>query len=574
MLNGVRLSDVEYIRDMLKDTPDVDPDQVDGVIDMLKRDMQKRGNDEGSIRHAKHRVSFDETHAMDVPGVGRVSIADLYSNDAHGLTGRYIRTMSGAIGLARVGIKSDSDFARSLRESISSLGESGADADEIRTVRQYAEGLHKMILARPLDDAQFGGFAKLLKRSRDYAFARSMGRGGFSILPSLVRPWTNGYAKYALQNLPALGEIFSSRTDGQLNSPLMHELESFTGLGADSVSMSVFSRFDHDDTDRWGNAVEAAAHGLKVAGRATSFLGGMTPGLVFGKRLMATAILSRIVRNAFGEADLPESRLAMMGLDRPVLGRIADQLRQHAPAVEGNYGPIRSVNLASWTDLDARDAMLTGIWREASTLIHSENIGATGLWMNKPLGRLISQLRRFPLMAMHLQLARALNDRDFHALNDFMLTSSVAALSGWVQAQAMSKGMDAGQREAFLKDHASLPALLADALERNPYSGLVPQLIDSVASPITGHPVFDGRASGPNSGFQVPALSAATSLTQLMGEAMRNGSTPTRGEARSLVQALPLGNSIPMVWAANALSANLPKEERGSGHKGPWINAL
>lgn len=577
MMNGVRLSDVEYIRDMLRDTPDVDPGHVDGVIDMLKRDMQKRdmqkrGSDEGSLRHAKHRVQFDETHAIDVPELGRVRIADLFSQDAHALASRYARTMSGAIGLARVGIKSDSDFARSLRESLSSLGEAGVDRGEIETTRKYAEGAYKLILGRPLDNEGFGLAQQAVRTAKDYAFARSMGQGFFSIANNLIRPLSFGYAKHTMRYLPALKRMFSFRdANGELQDGLMRDIERYTGIGGDSVSMSVFNHYANEG--RLGKALDKAGHAMRVAGRATSHLGGMTPGLVFGQRMMAVGILDRIVRSAFGEADIPASRLAMMGLDRPMLDRIADQLRQHAPGIEGNGQRIRGVNWSQWQDLGARDAMLTAINREARTLIHGEDMASTGLWMNKSWGRLAIQLRRFPMMAMQKQLARALHDRELSSVFDLMLTGTTGALSEYAQAHLRSAFMNPEDREKYLAENASFGRLIAAGLQRNPYSGMVPQFVDALSSAITGHPVFDARASGLSGGvFGIPSVSAGESAWSAITGPLHNGGM-TQRSMRALIETLPLGNTLPLVWLTNAMASDLPKEQprEPDAHKGAWL---
>lgn len=64
------------------------------------------------------------------------------------------------------------------------------------------------------------------KALREYAFARSMGRSGLSIANNLIRPWTNGYARYTMKYMPALSEIFSRRdaATGELADPLARDI--------------------------------------------------------------------------------------------------------------------------------------------------------------------------------------------------------------------------------------------------------------------------------------------------------------------------------------------------------------
>lgn len=575
MLNGVRLSDVEYIREMLADTPDVDPAHVDGVINMLQRDMQKRGSDEGTLRMSKHRVQFDETHAIDVPDMGRVTMADLFSRDAHGLAHRYVRTMSGAIGLAKVGIRGDSDFRRSLNESLQSLDDAGADENEKKLVRAYAESGYKLILGRPLEANGFEPWMKVMRVLRQYAFARSMGKGFFSIASNLVRPWSYGYARYTSKYLPALRGIFTRDANADLNDELARDVERLSGLGGDSLSMSVFNHFSNTE-DGMGRALDKTSHLMNVAARGTSHIGGMTPGLVFGQRIAALGILDRIVRHSFGEADLPANRLAMMGLTPDLLTRIAQQVRENAPEIEGTGQKIRSLNLTSWSDLDARDALMVAVHREARTLIHGYDLAATAPWMNSTLGRLAVQLRNFPLQALSKQLLRGIHDRDMAHAYDFMATSAVAALSTWAEAHLYSMGMGEADKAKYMAEQTSPLRLVAAALQRNPYSSFLPQLVDTITSNLPGvdRPVFDQRASGLSGGgvAGIPSVAAGENAWTALTNPFKEGWT--KRSERAFMAALPLGNTLPMVALTNWMGEDLPESEpkqKSTGPKGPLL---
>jgi hypothetical protein len=301
----------------------------------------------------------------------------------------------------------------------------------------------------------------------------------------------------------------------------------------------------------------------------------MTPGLVFGQRLMALGIVDRLTRHALGEAaDLPESRIAMMGLNKSMLGRIGTQLRRHATSVEGSGQQIHSVNWASWTDLEARDAMLVAVHREARTLIHGHDLAATSLWMNEWWGRLASQLRSFPMMAMTKQLGRAIHDRDMGHVLDLMTTGTMGALSMYAQAHLKSIAMNPEDREEFLEKNASLGRLIAAGIQRNPYSGMIPQVTDAVSSLFTGHPVFDARATGLSGGLGgIPALDALQKPTSALATMLHHGSNLTKGQTRALESVLPLGNTMPLVWATNALADHFPKsvQTEPGAHKGAWL---
>jgi hypothetical protein len=576
MLNGIHLDDFEYIRGLLAEGTS-DTAAVDRVIDSLKAKAYASADGAGATRYAKFRVKFDETHSMNVRTpegeMSTVSVADMWNNDVGQVTERYVRTMSGHTAMARVGIRSEADFQQSLAESLSSLDEAGAPKEERDLVESYAQGGYKLITGRPLDNDKYGLFLKGMSVARDYAYTRSMNQAGFSIANNLIRPWTNGYAKYTAKYMPAMAQLFKRGADGELDHPLMKEIERFTGIGADSVNMHIWSQFEADSLT--GKALNAVGQKLKVAGRVTSHISGMTPGLVFGQRMMSLGILDRIVRHAHGETSIPTKRLGVMGLDEDMLGRIKSQLVDNAPETQVSGQKIRSVNFANWSDLEARDALLTAVHRETRILIHGDDIASTGLWMHKWWGQMAIQMRRFPMMAMSKQLGRAMHMRDMDTVMDFIMTGTVGAMSFAAQTELKSIGMADQDKQKFLDKNMSWGRIVAAGLQRNPYSGMVPQLVDTIASHTYGTPVFDARGSGMSTDLvsldSTPVLSALSNISSSIAapvqSTLNSDKRYTQREWKALMGSIPLGNALPMVWLTNAMAENFPKAQLPSGPK-------
>lgn len=102
---------------------------------------------------------------------------------------------------------------------------------------------------------------------------------------------------------------------------------------------------------------------------------------------------------------------------------------------------------------------------------------------------------------------------------------------------------------------------------------MAPQFIDALSSALTGHPVFDARASGLSGGvFGIPSVSAGESAWNAITGPLHNGGM-TQQSMRALMATLPLGNTMPMVWLTNAMASDLPKEQpkEPDAHKGAWL---
>lgn len=563
MMHGPSLDDLDYMQYVLRDSG-IDDADVHNVIAQL-RAKGKRADGEGSVKYTKRRVSFDETHSIETVDEDgkpiKVSIADLWDNHARTVTNRYIRTMAGATGLAKVGITSDSDFVKSIGEAKQAMADYEAPNSEAREIESYASGLYKLLLGRPIDNDTFGLAHQLNILGRSYAYTRSMNMAGFSIFNNLVRPWTNGYARYSVKYLPEVLSMFRRDDNGELKNSMMKAIEQYTGIGTDGIGEHWLYKSEADTPI--GEGMASSIHAMKVFGHITSEISGMTPGLTFGQRMMSKAVLERFIRVAQGRTTVSDAQLALSGLDRPMLNRIAEDLKGNIVEAKSPFTgtKIRSINFANMQDFDARDALFTAVNRMTRTFIHGDDIASTGLWMHKWWGKLAIQMRRFPMMAMSKQLGRGLHAHDLDTAMDFMTTGTLGAASMWAQVHLRALGMPEDQRQEYIDKNTGWGRLLAAGIQRNPYSAMFPQMIDSITDYAAGAPVFDARGSGLSTNLLggIPLADALSNLYRATHGPLTTGDF-TQGDARAVASMLPLGNALPVQWVTNALSENLPKK--------------
>lgn len=162
LMQGVKWDDVGFLRRFLGEAG-VGSDEVDDVVNKFAAlNAARERQTEGSFRNAKNRVQFDETFSLKFPDQqaareGRsgemieVKMSDLLENNVEALFGRYTRTVSGHIGLAKVGIKSRKDFEDSITAVEHSLG--SKDEDELKRVKKTADVAYKLITGQPIQDS-------------------------------------------------------------------------------------------------------------------------------------------------------------------------------------------------------------------------------------------------------------------------------------------------------------------------------------------------------------------------------------------------------------------------------------
>src|SRR5207342_1122881 len=141
LLQGVRWDDVGFLRRFLTEAGE-SPEVVEDVVGKFAGlNLQRARQQEGSFRNAKLRQQYDESFTMrfrsqNAAKAGReedveVRMSDLFENNVEHLFGRYSRTVSGHIGLAKIGIKSARDFEHRIEMVERELGD---DLDELKRV--------------------------------------------------------------------------------------------------------------------------------------------------------------------------------------------------------------------------------------------------------------------------------------------------------------------------------------------------------------------------------------------------------------------------------------------------------
>lgn len=573
LANGVPIDDLAYLRHILEEageTPEM-IDEIAGKIAAFQRDDGKEG---GTVRHARGRLKFDETFRIKLQhdptrraGGSRydvVSIADLFDNNAERVFNRYARSMAGHVGMARAaGVRSLNDHARNVERVRKAL--EASHPRDIAEVVDAMDDAYKLIVGTPLEKP--GRIQEIVRSVTGYNFATSMNQAGFAQIPDLATLLSKGYLRHTLTH-SGFSDLFRTirrGADGRLDDELAREVEETLGLGTDYHNNQVFASYEDVETGLAG-AWNTAQHGIRVAGRVTQAISGMGFINSVAQRLAAKVIVQRLTAEALKGGAYSAKRLASLGLDAAMIERIGAQLRKHTAFVDNEVGgKVRAVNWSSWDDVEARDAMLYGVFREARRIVQEEDLGDTGAWMHTWAAKLIMQFRRFAIVSYSRQLLHGLNHADAEQATRVMMSMTLAAGAYTAQMTVKMAALDGEERDEFEARYLAPERIAAAAYARSAYSSLIPAMVDTVSAGVLDVRLFDARTSGQASdlitGNPTFALlnNLGTTLSAPAQALLREDRGITQDDAKAFRRILPFQNALGLDFIVNPTIKALPK---------------
>lgn len=574
LLNGMRFDDIGFLRKFLSEAG-ASQHEAEDIVEKfaaLKKSQHRDGG--GDFRNAKHRTSFDENFGMDfrdeqafrekgVENTVHVKVSDLLENNVEALFGRYQRSMAGHIGLAKVGIMDHADFAARLSRVEGALE---GDTTELGKVKDVANLVYKLVTGQPIEDANLA--TKWGRLIRDWNYATTMNQAGFSQTPDWAAMLSLGYFRYTVRMIPEMRTVLKRLRNGDIADDEANMIQDWLGVGTDNYNNSVFSAYDDpNQVDGFAGMVGKVEHGLRVAGRVTTKISGLGWMNDVGTRMAAKAVLWRLTDEVRKGGVISSKRLAQIGLDQKMLARIKTQINGTTEHVDADFvGKQRILNFAKWTDIEARDAMLNGIFREARRMFQEEDLGETSAWMHHTLGKLILQFRRFMMVSYTKQMLYAANMRDAEAATQVLVGTALAGLSYTTQFGIKAASIsDPDEREKFKEKYLTPKAISLAAWSRGNHSAFFPAALDSLTGTFLGIKNFDNRASQLGSGLfdGNPTVSTLNSMGQAVGSLVqplvRGDKQFTRSDAAAWRHLMPFQNFIGMDIPLNAMTKNLPK---------------
>ena len=320
MPNAMFSGDLEGLRTLLHDLPDVAPEDVENVMAQLSRPIDK-----GAVSRAKHRVLLDEGLRLELPDGTATTFAELFLEEDIGkLMASYNRQMSGHIALAQVVVEKVIDGERHLLidglagpgqlenilQKLAAVGDDiGQDQSKVISDANTIAYLHKSTAGVPVHD-QSTQWAQALRLFREYGAARVLGQVGFAQAPEIGAIFSAGY-KAAIAGMPGYRMLVRDARTGKLKSELGAEMEAVFARGAERLRGA--GEWNLSTEAEWGTAFEASPRmqkvetALGVAKRITMEISGMNAINTLLHRWSTSAILHWFSRAASGKSPPPSS---------------------------------------------------------------------------------------------------------------------------------------------------------------------------------------------------------------------------------------------------------------------------
>ena len=582
-MHGLRLEDPNFVRELILEGGG-DHDLADRVQKSMTEEMQARGStaERGTVRFAKSRLDFDEGHTVRMLNkstgqVDELPISSLFNGNTEELVNRYAGVMSGHIGLAKeAGIKSVADFEARLKDVRRVI----ADPGKRESTVQAAQLAYSLITKSPVEAADADSFAASMARwgrvLRALNYTRQMGSMIWAHLGEMGKVIAYGNLRAVMQHMPLL----RSALGGGMDKELAREIVETMGLGTEHL---IDRRFVQGN-DPLGSAIyNATNRAMQKLTRAVSVGQGFSHTISAMQVLAGKVSAQRLLNGALREgSEYTTKQLAWMGMDAEMAGRVHEQLRTHATTTEGIGGhQLNAANLANWTDLDARDAFIAAVRKDATRMVQTNEVGsqlASKAFGHSTLSKIVLQFRSYLINAYAKSTMQGLAQGDAEAYLRFASSSVWAGLvytaeqtlkrEAYKGASALVGNNQTAERTKKYDDDLSLEEIAKAGFARAGLFSLLPDIADS-AYRMAGHKTgfFNKRVSGLQSGFSLdsnPTISTIDGFQRSVGNLAGNHNSMTQGDLRFWMGLLPFRNMTGVGQALDALAdkANLPKKDK------------
>jgi len=559
-------------------------------IENVKAAMTGHAKPDGTgSPHMKHRIDLDENFSAtltDKHGIPQeVNISDFYIKDPHVAFNLYSRNMSGQLALAKIQVRSAPDWEGKTHLLIDGI-KSRADYDKLRTqIQQTAleagadaksdldnlDFLYSAITGMPYKGRDGGdGWSTFLRMFKDYNFIRLMGQVGFSQVPEFGRVAAQSGVTTLFQAVPSFRHFINMVRAGKMTDEMADEIHGMFAPGTDYIRSSHF--IDADDlgmpvTQGSDTAIQRVAGAvqpkLHAASRLVTTFSGMRHVNQLLQQWAARAGAVKFVKMAMFKDKVDWNRMKVLGLNEDDAKAIFKEIETNAK-FRGNVkapSKVSALGLDKWnptTRAKFEDAM----FRLNRTMVLENDPGMMAKWMNSPFGSMLMQFRSFTVGSYSKAFLQGLNMNDKQAWGGFLAGAMTGSMVYAMQQYLNLMGDP--DRDEKLKQRLNPANLAAAAFARTSESSILPMLIDSPVSWMTGHRIFDVRSSGLKSDVMGSPLgdllNTGNDMLQSVGTAA-TGDDFSRQDFGNVRRVLPFQNMMGFTQFMNWLSSGLPKRE-------------
>lgn len=575
-------------------------DEIDYVMGAL---WDARPTPESPFQHLKHRVLLDES----IRDAGGLGITDFMDTNATALITNHARRVAGRVALARMQLRlPDRPTFRSVMErtadgrTISRQEQTGMQSGEllldgIRTpgdIERFIEDVKAWgaqaenrsahspggrenftkqseydaeqlrwiidrLLGNPNPD-HMGTMGTVVRPLKNFNFIRLMWQSAFP----QIGEWGNLIGSLGLRaaftHAPAFRKIIDASGKQVMASEFYREIQGM-GLGSARLHGLIKNHAEYVEDIPFavpGSSIyDRASSALETGVRFTAEGSGMMKITEMQELHAAGAMAQKLadighkIQNGGKLTGGEHRRLNQLGLSKENLDAIFANMRQHVSYENGVMfkGKIARLNAQNW-EPEARYLLERALYRTATKVIQSNDIGSLAIWMHKPFAQAFWQFRTFTLSAYANNLLYNIQMRDPAAILSAMWSMAWAAAARVAKVGLVSTMVPNGQE--YRDKHLAFDDVAKNAFQYAGFSSIIPMLVDTGAVWSGYQGVFDGRYSGSSSNLAGnPSLALADNLRVGVAgtiNSLATGREMSQAEWRAWQQAMPGGTFLPL----------------------------
>lgn len=583
---------------------DAELEKVFDTLAGVMEDTKKTVEPSKGVGYLKRRTLMDYNEPFMVPlrtpNGGethmRLSVNDLFEDDAELLFHRYARTMSGRVSFAKQqfinptsgevmmdGIKSETDLTKLMnivRESYRLMpGHYNDKKKAVDNALQNIEFGWKRINGIPVFN-NASGYAKWARRIKAVQFIRLMSNMGLNQVQEGWKLISLTGFRASMSQLPAIRTMVTGINGGAFKKDrLLNELTDMTGIGLEGLWNKFDFRLDEDRigeglSGRIGQKVDAMLDAGQQLTSQVSFMRAIHDyqqrwAMKAITQQMATMARKSRVGGTFDFSKIKKfdrDRLASIGLGEKDAQLLFKNLLDHS---EFDKKKIVGVNVAKW-DAEAVSKFRTFMGRYTDRLVQQNDYGGLSKWMSHPIASMFTQFRSFVFGAWAKSTLWTMNHGI--AKDPRMMVMLMGELAAGTATYAVRQAGQTSTDDGFDKfwDEDMKPEnLIKNGFARTATASVVPMFADSLLMFTPIGPQFgQARASGTPSEafFGTPAadqLKSAGAFTKGAMDSIWNDRDMTQNEIKSGVRAFaPLGNWVPFTAVLGAMIEDRPVSNR------------
>ena len=445
---------------------------------MTREEIQQFANKlrAGAMSHTKKRLKLDLA-AEYAPGK---QMLELYHTDIPSLLKGQAERVGGEVALTQSGIMGAAGLK--MIEDALSFKPAGMSAEAHKKMMEAFQQTAAEMLDRPWRTER--GQVKWADRAMQANSLSSLGGMGFAQLQEGVNLGLTlgiSHAMRSLASVPQLiGEIKRMARGEKVQNSILHSMEQFGGGG--EFGMADYKMvLKLDDPGRVHTAVgqdgiSALDRALRLGSRALSVVSFHRMITAVQVRSAAIEVTSKALR--YIKEGTADKALADMGFTPAIRAAIKADLDK---AVVWNGNSIKSFDITKITDTEAASAFVAAVHRGSRQIIQGSFVGEKHRWQHTALGRMATQFRTFPLVAMEKQLGRQRATHGAAVVLGMVLAAFPFVMA--IQAGRVLLGaVGRGDADKYIDERMSPEALARASLNYLGILGLIPDLVNALTT--------------------------------------------------------------------------------------------